>query len=52
MEFIKNKISKESNQKTINALNKAISVLERKYKKSDSEDIRELLNLMFQLIEV
>lgn len=52
MEFNKNVINKENTQKTINALDNAIKALEKKYKNSDTEDIRELINLMFKLIKV
>ncbi len=49
MEFDRDEMSKKNNQKTINALSNAISMLE-KSKESYSEDICELLNLMFQLM--
>jgi hypothetical protein len=52
MKYIGNEISNVNTQKMINALDNAISVLEKKYKASNTEDICELLNLMYQLIEV
>lgn len=45
-------MNNKNKQKTIKALNHAINLLQKKHKKSDTEDLRELLNLMFQLIEV
>lgn len=52
MELIRDEINKETTQKMIKALDNAISVLEKNRKQSHAEDICELLNLMFQLIEV
>ena len=52
MELLKDQINKGNTQKMIKALDNAINILEKNRKQSHSEDIQELLNLMFQLIEV